>query len=336
MVQKEDRHLRGSETVGGWERGHAVMDPIEQYLKEIAPRLPRHKRLNVLAELRRNIDDRIGQLESEGYESTAATVKVVAELGDPNELAAEYGGGRVIIPATRYHIFKASASVLVGLHLLATCVTTLMDVDVLLLFVRLPNLRGWSAHEVLWVLTIQVLADIGIVTLFFWSADLTLPRKLAGMAVRARTAEAKPHWSGLILPLILLGVFNIWRNELFVLQTANAETWYELPILSPAFIQTYLWPVNLVLLLALGIHTYKIISGPTLAAACAELIYRLSAFALTGALLGVEEPFELNVGQLQSLEPVLVGVFRLVLLAAMFSNAFATYRAGARVLDRVK
>lgn len=312
------------------------MDPIEQYLEEIAPRLPRHKRLEVLAELRRNIHDRIAQLESEGYETTAATCKVVAELGDPDELAAEYGGGRVIIPATRYHIFKASVLALITLHLLATVAATLIEVDVLLLFVRFPNLRGWSAYEVLWVLISQVLADIGIVTLLFWSADLTLPRKLTGMAVRTRTAEAKPHWSGLILPLILLGVFNIWRNDLFALQIANAESWHELPILNPAFVQTYLWPVNLVLLLALGVHTYKIISGPTPAAACAELIYRLSAFALTGALLGAQDPFELSVRQVQSLDPVLIGVFRLVLLTTMFYNAFAAYRAGARVLDRLR
>ncbi len=312
------------------------MDLIEEYLRDIAPRLPRHKRLNVLDELRRNIHDRLAQLEKEGYESTAAQVKVLTELGDPGELAAEYGGGRLIIPATRYHIFKASAVVLIALHMIATFVATLMDVDVLLLFVRFPNLRGWSAHEALWVLAVQALADLGIVTLIFWSADLTLPRKITGMVVRTRTAEAKPRWSGLILPLILLGIANIWRNELFVMYTTNAEVWQEIPILHPGFVQTYLWPINSVLLLALGVHTYKIISGPTLAAACAELVYRFSVFALAGALLTAEQPFELRMGQLQSLEVMLIGLFRLALLAALFSNAFATYRAGARALDRMK
>ena len=41
-------------------------------------------------------------------------------------------------------------------------------------------------------------------------------------------------------------------------------------------------------------------------------------------------------GQLQLVEAMLIGLFRLVLLATMFSNAFATYRAGARALDRMK
>lgn len=312
------------------------MDPIQEYLADIATRLPRHKRQNVLAELRSNIDDRVEELKNEGRTTEAAVVQAIAELGDPNELAAEYGGGRVIVPATRYHIFKGAALTLMGVHLVATLVATALDLDMAVLFIRVPNLRSLPVQEVLWLLATQVLADIGLVTIAFWFAELTMPRPLPGLSVRVRTAEAKPRWSGLIGPLVLLGVFNVWRNEVFALYTANAEGWHGLPILNEAFVQTYLGPINLILVLALGVHTYKIISGPTAVAAGAELIYRLAAFALTSALLGAAQPFDLPLPEWEAMESVFVGLFRLALLGVLFGNAFAIYRAGARLADRLK
>lgn len=312
------------------------MDPVEQFLADLASKLPRHKRQNVLVELRSNLRDRVAELTGEDVDPATAAAQAVAELGDPNELAAEYGGGRIIIPATRYHLFKGGAAALVAIHLVATVIATIMEIDITLLILRVPNLRGWPLHEVIWVLGTQALADLGLVALLFWWADLTLPRQFTGWAVRTRTAEAKPHWSGLIAPLAVLGLLNVWRNEVLALYATNAEGWYGVPLLDQSFVQAYLWPVNVVLLLALGVHTYKIISGPTAPAAGAELVYRLAVFALIGALLGVRQPFDLPGEQLDALGLFLTAMFKLTLLGALFASAFNLYRAGARLVDRLR
>lgn len=311
------------------------MDPVDRYLSELASRLPRRKRQNVLAELRRNLHDRVEELSHEGVTPEVAAERAVIELGDPNELAAEYGGGRIIIPATRYHLFKGAVILLTSVHLLATMVTTALDVDLTFLFVRLPSLRGWALPQVLWVLATHLLADIGLVALFFWWAELSLPRQFTGLSVRARMAEAKPRWSGLAGPLVMLGILNVWRNEVFALYTTGAEGWISVPILRDTFVQSYLWPINVTLLLALGVHTYKIIGGPTALAAGAELVYRVVVFVLTGALLGVGQPFNWPQGQIEAVEIALTALFRLGLLAALFGNAFALYRSGARLWDRL-
>lgn len=313
-----------------------ALEPIESYLEKLSARLPRRKRQNVLDELRRNLNDRVCELEAEGADPQAAAQQAVAEMGNPDVLAAEYGGGRVIIPATRYHIYKAAVIYVVSLHLVATIVATIMGLDVSIVVLRAPNLRGLALPYVIWTLATQALADVGLVTLCFWWADISLPRQLAGMPVRWRTAEAKPHWSGLAGPLIMLGLVNVWRDDIFALYVTQPGGWQHTPILAGTFVQTYLWPVNFVLLLALGVHTYKLMSGPTAPVAGAELIYRLAVFALTGAMLSFAQPFNLPGGQMDVLEVLLNSLFKLGLLAALFANAFAVYRAGARLAGRLR
>jgi len=310
-------------------------DPVEMYLIDLAPKLPRKKRLDVMSELRSNLRDRVEELSAGDMSAHTAALQAVSELGDPNSLAAGYGGGRIIIPATRYHIFKAAVIVVVAIHLAASVITTIIGVDVTLLVLRIPSMRGWQVYEIATTLATQALADIGLITMLFWWADLSLPNVLPGLAIRPRVAEAKPHWAGLILPLIALGLLNVWRDEVLALHMVSPEGWSTVPILASQFVNSYLAPMNMVLLLALGVHTYKIISGPTAGVAAAELIYRLAAFTLVGALLSVSKPFDFPVGQIAALEPVFTGLFRLALLGTLFAYAFAVYRAGARLVQRL-
>ncbi len=327
--------MKESSTGAGNGNGNAVAgDPVEQFLADLAPKLPRKKRLDVLNELRSHLNDRVEELSAGDIPVHTAALQAVSELGDPSSLAAEYGGGRIIVPATRYHIFKTLVVSLVALHLAASVVATIADLDITLLVLRLPNMRGWHVYEIVTALATQALADVGLLTMIFWWADLTLPRRLPGFAGRPH-AEAKPHWSGLIGPLVALGVINVWRNDVLALHMINPDGWRNLPILAEQFVSAYLVPTNLVLLLALGVHTYKIISGPSAAVAGAELVYRLAVFTLTGALLGAHDPFDFPPGQLEVLEPLFTGLFRLVLLGTLFFTAFALYRAGARLVQRL-
>lgn len=312
----------------------AATNPVEQFLTDLAPRLPRKKRLDVMNELRSNLNDRAEELVAKGMPARTAALQAVSELGDPANIAAAYGGGRIIIPATRYHLFKVMAITLVAVHLAASIITTMIGLDITILVLRIPNMQGWLIYEVATTLATQALADLGLVTLFFWWAELSLPRQLPGSVLRSGAAEAKPHWSGLIGPLIVLGVVNVWRNEVLALHMVGPNGWQSLPILADAFVSSFLLPVNLLCLLALGVHSYKTISGPTVAVAGIELVYRLALFALVGALLRVRQPFDLPVGQLEALEPLFTGLFRLALLATLFSTAFAIYRAGARLAQR--
>ncbi len=310
------------------------IDPIEQFLTDLAPRLPRKKRLDVMRELRSNLHDRAEELEEKkGMPSHTSALQAVSELGDPANIAAAYGGGRIIIPATRYHLFKVMAITLVAIHLAASILTTIVGLDITILVLRIPNMQGWRFYEIAVALATQALADIGLLTLLFWWAELSLPRQLPGN-LRWSAAEAKPHWSGLIGPLIALGIVNVWRNDVLALHMIGPDGWQSLPILADSFVSAFLLPVNLLCLLALGVHSYKTISGPTVAVAGLELIYRLAVFALIGTLLGARQPFDLPSGQLEALEPLLTGLFRLVLLALLFSTAFAIYRAGARLAQR--
>ncbi|HHW08636.1 MAG TPA: hypothetical protein GXX29_01535 [Firmicutes bacterium] len=311
-------------------------DPVEQFLADLAPKLPRKKRLDIMTELRSNLRDRVEELEKKGMSPETAARRAVAELGDPVSLAAEYGGGRIIIPSTRYHIFKALVITLVSLHLCASVMATIIDIDLTILFLRIPNLRGLQVYEVVTALATQALADVGILTVLFWWSQLTMPRSLPGRSALPRLVEAKPHWSGLIGPLVVLGIVNIWRNDVLALHMTSSNGWQAVPILADSFVKAYIWPVNLVMLLAIGVHTYKIISNPTAAVAGAEFIYRLAAFVLTCALLGARSPFDLPPGQLDALEPLFTGLFRLGLLATLFATAFAVYRAGARLVSRVR
>jgi len=313
-----------------------IDNPIELFLTELAPILPRKKRLDVMNELRSNLHDRVEMLTANGMAAHTAALQAVAELGDPNNLAAGYGGGRVIIPATGYHIFKTITFVIVGLHLAACILATIVGLDITLLVLRIPNMRGWQAYEVVTTLATLALADIGFITILFWLTDLSRASWLPSMVVRPRAAEAKPHWSGLILPLVVLGLLNVWRNDVLALHWVTPDGWSTAPILAKSFVDTYLWPVNIVLLAALGVHTYKFISGPTAAVAAAECLYRLALFTLIGALLGAPMPFDLPPGQLDLLEPLFIGLFRLAMLATLFMTAFSLYRAGARFVQRLR
>lgn len=313
----------------------SVLKLIEKYLAKLAPRLPRHKRQNVLEELRRNLTDYVAELTAQGIDEEEAQQQALDELGDPTTLAAEYGGGRVIIPATNYHIFKAAVITLMAVHLVSTILATVFGIDVSLVILRAPNLQNMPVPHVLWTLATQALADIGIVTLFFWWLNISLPRHLGGRRIRIRMIEAKPHWAGLVGPLVLLGVVNFWRDDVLALYTLRDGVWEHVPILNSQFVQYYLWPINAVLVLSLAVHTLKVLSGPTATTAGVEFIYRLATFALTGAMLSFKQPFVLPMEQSEVLYALLTGIFQLGLLAALFGHAFMLYRAGARLFDRI-
>jgi hypothetical protein len=256
-------------------------------------------------------------------------------MHDPTALAAEYGGGRVIIPATNYHIFKAVVFTLIVVHLIATILATVFAIDVSLVILRAPNLQNMPVPHVIWILATQALADIGIVTLFFWWLNITLPRRLGGRKIRIRMVEAKPHWAGLIGPLVMLGVVNFWRDDVLALYTLSDGVWEHVPILNSQFVAYYLWPINVVLVLSLAVHTFKLLSGPTATTAGAEFIYRLATFALTGAMLSFKQPFVLPTEHSEVLHALFTGIFQVGLLAALFAHAFMLYRAGARLFDRI-
>jgi hypothetical protein len=308
---------------------------IEKYLAKLAQRLPRHKRQNVLEELRRNLTDYVAELTAQGIDEEEAQQQALDELGDPTTLAAEYGGGRVIIPATNYHIFKAAVITLMVAHLAATILATVLGVDVSLMILRAPNLQHMPVPHVIWTLATQALADIGIVTLFFWWLNITLPRHFSGRKIRIRVAEAKPHWAGLAGPLVMLGLVNFWRDDVLAFYTLSDGVWEHVPILNAQFVDNYLWPINVVLMLALAVHTVKLLSGPTATTAGVEFIYRLAMFALTGAMLSFKQPFVLPTEQTEVLYALLTGIFQVGLLAALFAHAFMLYRAGARLFDRI-
>lgn len=106
------------------------MELIERYLQAIGRQLPRSQRADILSELRSALMDTL-EARSGGQASEEAVVRVIQEMGPPQQVAASYHAeGQYLIGPTLYPTFKLVAGIVaaavVGAQLLALVIAVVI------------------------------------------------------------------------------------------------------------------------------------------------------------------------------------------------------------------
>jgi hypothetical protein len=253
---------------------------FDRYVHAVGRRLPKRLRADVQAELHSllmdALQDRIGALPDEGEAPEEDQVAILEAFGPPVKVAEGYmPPKRYIVGPRLYDLYRTLVPITVGA----------LTIAYLVLF----GLRLWEQGdvasgflaafgEVFGGYLGAVLAGIGSVTVTFYVLERVLPeaafKEEEGAPWDPRTLPpvqdaARIEVGGLIaetvfavVGLIVLNLFPQWVGVAYVGPGGGAQTgWTQLPLLTEAFVRTYLPMIDVLWLARIGLNLVLLRQG---------------------------------------------------------------------------
>ncbi len=235
---------------------------IERYVAAVGSRLPRAQRADVENELRSSLYD---SLEERGDEPPTEddVVALLAEMGSPDHVATSYRpqSGYLIGPELYPHFRKVVVIVPIALCAL------LLGAFAISLIVQSGGADGMSLRllGMLEGLFLAALMSLGIVVIVFAVIQHTGaveldesawdPRDLPPVAREADRVGRGEALVGVVVPALLLGLFNLFRDRIGLYVSPDAA-----PILGDVLIDNLPW-INAALLIAMALQAILLGKG---------------------------------------------------------------------------
>lgn len=196
---------------------------LDEYLGRVRSHLPVRSGGDIVRELESSIRDRVDDLAAEERREPDDEIvrRALAEIGDPEEVAAAYVGQRFLVGPSDFRAFLAATAVLFAIHLamigLATALGRAFQFGPFAIGPIGPHGLLSTAAAVVHAL----LLDVGLMALVF-AGTRGLRRRIAGASQTPHVDATRRGSTGrIVLSILIALVLNVFADKVFVVAVGN-------------------------------------------------------------------------------------------------------------------
>lgn len=249
---------------------------LREYLARVRAQLPVRMAPDVLRELETSILDRADAiaLAEDCDPDDAVIARALAEVGEPDAVAAGYVPPRHVIEPASYRAFVVTIASLLGIHLVLLAVATSLGRAIQAGPVAITPVGSGTLSFGGAILHALVM-DIGLATIAFWG--LPRVRNAAGLVPSSFRVDAAPRAAGsrALLAALVAVVLGFFRDDVFVL-VSDGTYW---PLITPWF--GAVMPLILALLVgAVVSDIFYLVRGETRATLAVDALHGAATVAV--------------------------------------------------------
>jgi hypothetical protein len=273
------------------------MELLDRYVYAVGRRLPAKQRGDIEKELKSLLLDALDARTGGRLATDDDVAAVLAEFGQPADVAARYTGERYLIGPRLYPVYR----MVVGIVLAAMAFGLFLSFLMVFVFGTMTAANAWAyLLKFLGSFVSSVWGAIGVITVVFWGIERGIikhkgepdekekwdPRTLPPIPKSKHAWKPSQSVVSIVFAIIALVLFNVFPDLVSVYMRDGSGQWLHIPIFSQQALAVYLllWDISWVLTLIL--HVVLLVQGHMrVGISIAQIALKLFNIAVLGVMI---------------------------------------------------